>query len=91
MEVEDDSDTQCVIDGEVVNLPFKKPGCSHQHDAELRCAPVLLVSYTCDECGTSWEQQWSCACEDECPNCGDDVEAEDWHAIALCSCAHGLK
>ena len=36
-----------------------------------------LVSYECD-CGACWQTQWSCACDDECPDCGVDVEALDY-------------
>lgn len=34
----------------------------------------FLNSYQCDDCGTSWEDEWSCCCDDECPNCGSG----DW-------------
>lgn len=30
--------------------------------------------YRCDECGTKWHDEWSCCCDDECPNCGSG----DW-------------
>lgn len=36
-----------------------------------------IVSYRCS-CGTRWTQQWSCACDDECPSCGRDIEASDY-------------
>lgn len=26
--------------------------------------------YKCDECGVSWMDEWSCACDDDCPECG---------------------
>jgi hypothetical protein len=26
--------------------------------------------YHCTDCGTSWEDEWSCCCDDECPACG---------------------
>lgn len=26
--------------------------------------------YHCGECGTDWEDEWSCCCDDECPSCG---------------------
>lgn len=26
--------------------------------------------YHCDDCGTDWEDEWSCCCDDECPSCG---------------------
>ncbi len=41
--------------------------------------------YSCGECGTQWEDQWSCTCDDECPNCGasdySPTESEDLSAI----------
>jgi hypothetical protein len=37
--------------------------------------------YHCGDCGTEWEDEWSCCCDDECPNCGSGdwspVESED--------------
>ena len=26
--------------------------------------------YECDLCFTEWTDEWSCGCDDECPNCG---------------------
>jgi predicted nucleic acid-binding Zn-ribbon protein len=26
--------------------------------------------YHCTDCGTAWDDEWSCCCDDECPNCG---------------------
>jgi hypothetical protein len=26
--------------------------------------------YHCGDCDTKWEDEWSCCCDDECPNCG---------------------
>ena len=26
--------------------------------------------YRCSECGSAWEDEWSCMCDDDCPNCG---------------------
>jgi hypothetical protein len=26
-------------------------------------------SYLCPECATEWTDEWSCACNDRCPNC----------------------
>lgn len=26
--------------------------------------------YHCDRCGTDWEDEWSCMCDDDCPTCG---------------------
>ena len=30
----------------------------------------LLNKYECVECGEEWDDEWSCACDDECPECG---------------------
>lgn len=26
--------------------------------------------YHCGDCSTDWKDEWSCCCDDECPNCG---------------------
>lgn len=31
--------------------------------------------YRCEACDEEWEDWWSCGCDDECPKCGNDVEA----------------
>lgn len=37
--------------------------------------------YHCGDCGTDWADEWSCCCDDECPECGSrnwsPVESED--------------
>lgn len=33
--------------------------------------------YHCGDCGTDWEDEWSCGCDDECPNC----ESSDWSPV----------
>lgn len=30
----------------------------------------VLNEYTCPACGTEWESEWDCACDDDCPSCG---------------------
>ena len=32
-----------------------------------------LNHYECDDCSQAWEDRWSCACDDECPECGGSV------------------
>ena len=27
--------------------------------------------YKCARCGSKWEDEWSCMCDDACPHCGD--------------------
>lgn len=37
--------------------------------------------YHCGDCGTDWEDEWSCCCDDDCPSCGSrhwsPVESDD--------------
>ena len=48
-------------------------------------APLLLIRYRHDDCevrpGITWTSKWSCACDDECPACGVDIEASDWEEL----------
>ena len=30
----------------------------------------FLNHYTCDRCGEGWTDEWSCMCDDDCPECG---------------------
>lgn len=32
--------------------------------------------YHCDECDVSWDDEWSCCCDDECPECGHAISPE---------------
>lgn len=34
--------------------------------------------YHCEECNTSWEDTWTCACNDRCPSCDAEIEPEDY-------------
>lgn len=31
-----------------------------------------LNHYRCEECDVEWSDEWSCQCDDECPECGRD-------------------
>ena len=33
--------------------------------------------YHCGDCGADWDDEWSCCCDDECPNCGSG----DWSPV----------
>jgi len=36
--------------------------------------------HACPHCGTRWQNEWSCMCDDRCPNCDlscTPVESED--------------
>lgn len=36
---------------------------------------MFTNQYHCAECDVSWEDTWTCACDDKCPSCGKDIEA----------------
>jgi hypothetical protein len=37
-----------------------------------------LNHYHCTDCDTSWDDEWSCCCDDECPNCG----SRNWSPVS---------
>jgi predicted nucleic acid-binding Zn-ribbon protein len=43
--------------------------------------------YHCGDCGTDWQDEWSCCCDDECPECGSrhwsPVESEDLTEVVI--------
>lgn len=50
----------------------------------------FLINYECEECGCEWQQEWSCACDDECPSCGKDIPATDYACTEHCECEECL-
>ena len=46
--------------------------------------------HRCDDCSTAlgrpveWEDEWHCACDDACLECGAAIEAHDWEHIDHC-------
>ena len=47
--------------------------------AEQAEEPLLDISYCCPDCGHEWQEQWSCACDSECPACGTkNITALTW-------------
>ena len=38
---------------------------------------MYLNEYTCPDCGTEWQDEWSATCDDECPKCGAICSPED--------------
>ncbi len=39
----------------------------------------LTIKYLCPNCNLKWEEQWTCACDSECPNCGlSNIMALSW-------------
>jgi predicted Zn-ribbon and HTH transcriptional regulator len=44
--------------------------------------PMLLISYKCPKCQHEWQEEWTSACDSECPECEtDNIEALDWEEI----------
>jgi hypothetical protein len=65
---------------------IKADGCKHQFDNEPYCMPALCNSYHCDDCDVSWSDEWSCARDDECPECGKPISPEESKVIGDCAC-----
>ncbi len=42
---------------------------------------LLDINYQHDECDTTWTDTHSCACDDECPNCGVSIQASNWRVM----------
>ena len=43
---------------------------------------LLKVEYCCPNCGHEWQEQWSCACDSQCPECGlKNIEALSWDEL----------
>lgn len=36
-----------------------------------------LNKYECEDCDVAWDDEWSCGCDDQCPNCGHDFSPYD--------------
>lgn len=44
--------------------------------------PWYSCDYTCPDCGEVWTEEWSCACNGACPNCGvKDIEPVRYERI----------
>lgn len=43
-----------------------------------------LNHYHCARCEASWQDEWSCACDDECPVCGHDISPDDSDDLSVC-------
>ena len=66
---------------------MKREGCSHQWRGELICQPAFRNTYECS-CGETWTDEWSCACDDECPSCGAVVSPSKSVEVAQCACEY---
>ena len=38
--------------------------------------PIYRNHYRCP-CGTTWQDEWSCQCNDRCPECNKEVEPHE--------------
>jgi hypothetical protein len=67
---------------------LKQPGCEHQFAHEPNCVPAFRNSYHCDDCDVSWTDTHSCACDDECPECGTAYTPAESEEVAPCACEY---
>lgn len=44
----------------------------------------FLNRYTCPRCECTWEDEWSCQCDDECPICSHDIEPDESFDLSIC-------
>lgn len=45
-------------------------------------AQLLRVFYVCPRCSHEWDEEYSCACDSECPECNlENIEADRWEDI----------
>lgn len=71
-------------------MPAKSPGCDHQFADRPTCSPAYRNTYECP-CGTTWDDDWSCACDDECPACQTTISPSQSRVVAPCACAYLTK
>lgn len=76
---EDDEDRQELLDylaytesaraliASIDATPTAEPEPPTGEAGEVR---LFVNRYTCYQCGHDWSDEWSCACDDDCPACG---------------------
>jgi hypothetical protein len=42
-----------------------------------------LKYYRHRDCNTRWTDEWSCACNDHCPDCNAEIEPYDWDDLSV--------
>ena len=53
-----------------------------QFQAEQDDERLLNIEYQCPSCGHEWQEQWSSACDSECPVCGlKNISALSWDSV----------
>lgn len=45
---------------------------------EIMSMAWFSKSYRCEACGVGWTDEWSCACNDRCPECDAEIEPYDF-------------
>src|SRR6185437_12600290 len=55
---------------------------SQQDEQSQPIAQWFRKYYECPECGESWTDEWSCACNDHCPGCNIECEPESWEDLS---------
>jgi len=53
----------------------------NEEDEDEVMAQWFKKSYDCSRCGETWTDEWSCMCNDRCPEC--NVETEPTSSIDL--------
>jgi hypothetical protein len=43
----------------------------------------FLKRYKCEDCGTVWTDEWSCACNDRCRKCRAETETDDYDDLSI--------
>lgn len=73
----------------------RKAGDTERADKieKILWAPIMYANkYHCPDCNSSWTDNYSAACDDECPECGTDVspvESERLTSKPECTCCGG--
>lgn len=62
-------------------LEFQRMSAIEEALEALGIERVYINHYRCEYCGTEWEDQWSCACDDECPGCGRDISPYSFEIV----------
>ena len=57
----------------------RRPRSCCLRNTEMPITPTTLFQnhYDCPVCGTTWTDEWDCACDDRCPKCNTEIEPYD--------------
>jgi predicted Zn-ribbon and HTH transcriptional regulator len=49
---------------------------------QLEEETLYRIQYICPNCGHEWEEEYSCACDSECPNCEcQNIQASSYEEV----------